>query len=645
MQTYSSTDRTTRRTRTSRPKSAESRANHVAYLKLKIKEFWPKGEYYPSKHKPKNPDCPNILGAMYSATQRWVKLGRNVDEIWAENGLMGQSIEKTGKRIFGQISLREARGILEEFEREKAQEEEAGPEVILPRKKKHVIRAYGSQPESLDTDSPSKMPKHNINVTPESSSFDSSSKLRNFTGLGILPTRDPPTGESPPANPSKSTSTPSQPRGVGMLTIDALQQGRMLWSKHIWECVESLTIPPDWKVFDPGFPFTNENHIGNRDRMTTGPRHLVFFCHSRGHWSLCHVDTLGDEIFHYNSFQSIVMPLDSLQTWLKANKIGSDMTISDKACPQQKDDQSCGLYALVFLRTLLEEKEMPSDVDLNLERSYFAAMVAAQNESSSIQRSAPDALDTPTFGQIEQEISPDKAPSPTTTSDSPEYRGPSRPSSLTWPVRKPQLVPSSPPNTTRVPSPGVAPDMSIVAKEASDFLVNYLSGFRHIKLIHRQRKATQADRDEEFRSAKKKLELRQDELELKRQQVEDMKKDTTDLGLHDEGDLQIRHWLEHHPPVAGKSWRKWVGDMVAVIDAKRAEAFAEGTERISQLEDLQSSLSAIEPEVKSLEEEVAARRLSLREAVLIANESKADLERLTLQRAKAFEDNDVDGDE
>ncbi|KAM0320230.1 hypothetical protein ACHAPQ_010007 [Fusarium lateritium] len=593
---------------------------------------------------------------MYSATQRWVKLGRNVDELWAENGLMEQSIEKTGKSCFGQISLRNAREMLDRLEREKEQKEEGGPEVV-PRKRKRVIRTYGSQPESLDTDSPSKMPKHNINVTPDSSSFDSSSKLRNFTGLGIPSTRDPPTGESPPANPSKPTSqehdsspnygTPSQPPGVEMLTIDALQQGKMLWSKHIWECVESLTTPPDWKVFDPGFPFTNENHIGNRDRMTTSPRHLVFFCHSRGHWSLCHVDTLGDEIFHYNSIQSIAMPLDSLQTWLKANKIGSDMNIINKACPQQKDDQSCGLYALVFLRTLLEEKEMPLDIDLSLERSYFARMVAAyrskenaaQNESSSIQRSAHDALDTPTFGRIEQEISPDKAPSPTTTSDSPEHRGPSLPSSLTWPVRKPQLVPPSPPSTTAMPSPGVTPDMSIIAQEASDFLVNYLSRIRHIESDYRQRKAVLADRDEELRSAKKDLKLRQDELELKRQQVEDMKKDTI---LHEEGDLQIRHWLENHPPVADESWREWVGEMVAVIDAKRAEAFEEGTERISQLEDLQSSLSAIEAEVKSLEEEVAACRFSLREAVLNANESKAELDRLTLQRAQAFEDNDVD---
>ncbi|KAM0279217.1 hypothetical protein ACHAO9_011804, partial [Fusarium lateritium] len=68
-----------------------------------------------------------------------------------------------------------------------------------------------------------------------------------------------------------------------------------------------------------------------------------------------------------------------------------------------------------------------------------------------------------------------------------------------------------------------------------------------------QYKETQADRDEELRSAKKKLTLRYGDLELKRQQVEDMKKNTSDLDLHEEDNLQIRHWKEDHPPVAGNT--------------------------------------------------------------------------------------------
>jgi hypothetical protein len=71
---------------------------------------------------------------------------------------------------------------------------------------------------------------------------------------------------------------------------------------------------------------------------------------------------------------------------------------------------------------------MPLDVDLSLERSYFAEMVDAhrskmnftQTEGSPIQASAPDAPDTPTSGRIEREFSPEEEPSSAMTLDSPE---------------------------------------------------------------------------------------------------------------------------------------------------------------------------------------------------------------------------------
>jgi hypothetical protein len=220
---------------------------------------------------------------MYTVAQRWVKLGRNVDDLWAENGLMEQSINLTGKKIFGQVSILRARELLGVIERDMAQKKE---------------------------------------------------------GRDFLPPHDPSTHKSPPVNYPKRTNhehngspvcgTPSQPRGLETSTVNVLRQGGMLWSNHIWECVQSLTLPPGWKVFDPGFPFSNENHIGNRDRTMTSPRHLVFFCHAEGHWSLCYIDTQGDEICHYNSSQSILMPLDKLQTWLNANKIGSDVKVTEK---------------------------------------------------------------------------------------------------------------------------------------------------------------------------------------------------------------------------------------------------------------------------------------------------------------------------
>jgi hypothetical protein len=81
--------------------------------------------------------------------------------------------------------------------------------------------------------------------------------------------------------------------------------------------------------------------------------------------------------------------------------------------------------------------------------------------------------------------------------------------------------------------------------------------------------------------------------------------------------------------------------IVAVADARRANAFTVDTERISQLDELHKSLYATHTEVKSLEEEVTARELSLRELEIELNASKAGLALLKRQRAKAFEDSDV----
>jgi hypothetical protein len=327
----------------SKSKSVKSRADEVVRLKHRLKEFWPNGDWYPSKHKPQNPDCPRILSGMCNLSPRWVKLGRNVNDLWEENGLMEQSINLTGKKRFGQVSMLRAKELLGVVERDMAQKKEAR-DFEPPLKRERATTTSESQLTSSNTpaiDAPSDMPEHNTNVAAESSSiFDSSLEICNFTGVVILPPRDPSTRESPPASSPKPTShehssspnfgTPSQPRGLEMSTVDVLRQGGMLWSNHIWECVQSFTIPLGWKVFDPGFPFTNENHVGNRDRIITSPRHLVFFCHSGNHWSLCHVDTQSNEICHYNSSEGIVMPLNSLQTWLKANKIESGMNITEK---------------------------------------------------------------------------------------------------------------------------------------------------------------------------------------------------------------------------------------------------------------------------------------------------------------------------
>jgi hypothetical protein len=294
---------------------------------------------------------------------------------------------------------------------------------------------------------------------------------------------------------------------------------------------------------------------------------------------------------------------------------------------------------------------MPLDVDLILERSYFAETVAAhrsrgsctQTEGLLIQVSAPDAPDTPTSGPVEHEISPEEVPSPAMTLDSSEHEGPSHLSiPQTWPIRKPRLVSSSHPSATALPLSGLDPDMSIAVQDASRFLDNHLTSYKHAKLIVRQEKAMRVDKDEELRSAKRDLELRRGELEVKRQQVEDMENSTGDLDSLEESDLQVRQWLDDYPPLADKSWRKLMDEIVAVANAKRANAFAEGTERISQLEDLHKSLFAIDSEVKNLEEEVTARELSLRALVIKLHASEADLERLRFQRAKAFEDTDFD---
>jgi hypothetical protein len=153
--------------------------------------------------------------------------------------------------------------------------------------------------------------------------------------------------------------------------------------------------------------------------------------------------------------------------------------------------------------------------------------------------------------------------------------------------------------------------------------------------------ATKAERDEEMRCAKKDLELRRGELELKRQQVEDMENATMDLDSLEDSDLQVRQWLNDCPLLVHKSWQSLMEGIVAVADARRANAFTVDTERISQLDELHKSLYATHTEVKSLEEEVTARELSLRELEIELNASKAGLALLKRQRAKAFEGSDV----
>lgn len=298
---------------------------------------------------------------------------------------------------------------------------------------------------------------------------------------------------------------------------------------------------------------------------------------------------------------------------------------------------------------------MPLEVDLSLERSYFSEMVDAhwskrdstQTESSPIQAPAPNALDSSTSGRVEHELSPDEEPGPAMTLDSPEPEGPPHPStSRPWPIPRPQFVspsPSpSPPSTTARSSPGLDLDTSITVQEAMRDLNNHLTKYQDFKGEVRRMDATKAAKDEELTHAKTDLELRRVELELKRQQVEDMENATMDLDSLEESDLQVRQWINAHPPLANESWRAVMEGIVAVADARRANAFAEDTERISQLDELHKSLYATHTEVESLEEEVTARELSLRELEIELNASKAGLALLKRQRAKAFEDSDVD---
>ncbi|KAF4998623.1 hypothetical protein FGRMN_2949 [Fusarium graminum] len=432
-------------------------------------------------------------------------------------------------------------------------------------------------------------------------------------------------------------------------TVEVLRQEKVLWSNHIWECVQSLNVPQDWKVFDPGFPFYNEHHTSNRNRIASSPRNLVFFCHRKCHWSLCHVDTQSDKICHYNSAKDVQMPLRSLQNWLKANKIGLDMSIDEKECPQQRDGTNCGLYALVFLKALLDNQEMPQEVDTVLERSYFAEMVDRNATKQNYVQTGLAPSHTPAWSALKtsaprsprQAILLEDTPFPDVFSNSPTHRDlPPWPYSLDHASNKSELLPPALPNPPATPPLDNSPDIGVAAQNAQHSFENFLFSCQQIKKGVKTMKKDLIERTDYLESAKKDLESQQSELDIKEQKLKEMAERSVDWQSVLASDLQARQWLATQPHPVDNSGLEWMHELVAFANAKRLDMYTNAVSRITGAKELQESILATTTKVKRLVDDVSAREESIRELREAIDTNVSKLKSLEHMCTTAFDGGD-----
>ncbi|KAF4966163.1 hypothetical protein FSARC_6122 [Fusarium sarcochroum] len=407
-----------------------------------VLDQWPNRKYYPDEYAPLNPNCRTIVSSMRKVTKRWLKLGRDLSELWDEespHGIMVKAIRLGHSNILNQTTFLRVRPLLQAIE---ANANPNNRDTIPTKepKSKPIKRQRTEEDEAESDDSPRR--KHNKSSHRDAICTPSFSRYSN--GETSLDQQTEATTSNHmshklitiPANRTSivhlaSTSTTSGINDVPGVstTIQRLRAGEMLLSRDIFLCVQTLNPPSDWCIFDPGFPFPNgHSPRHNRKRL---PRHLVFFCNHEKNWSLCYIDTTTHILYHYNSCMALEMPTGRVKKWLETKSginFGDPINVIERDCPQQEDSTNCGIFALVCLESLIHGRATPGMVNSELMRGSFAdqideTIIASENVTTSSSSPRP--------------VSPEQSSITVDTSDLPTYSTPEARSSRSQVAKEP----------------------------------------------------------------------------------------------------------------------------------------------------------------------------------------------------------------
>ncbi|KAF5664048.1 hypothetical protein FHETE_7257 [Fusarium heterosporum] len=188
----------------------------------------------------------------------------------------------------------------------------------------------------------------------------------------------------------------------------------MLQSNDITWCAKLFSIPAEWKIFDAGYPLR-----GSTLAYSPSGSHLVFFVNNKQHWSLVHLDVQQSQLNHYNSLETYDMPISGLKDWIlkqPAIKVADEIIINEKKCTQQKDGINCGIFALAFLKSLVEDVQIPPQVDCKALRdtwsSHLETSVLADPDDQYTHNDHRTSLSTDDYGSLDSRLAVTPVPTP-----------------------------------------------------------------------------------------------------------------------------------------------------------------------------------------------------------------------------------------
>ncbi|KAF4980714.1 hypothetical protein FZEAL_3329, partial [Fusarium zealandicum] len=689
--------------------AAKKKANEQ-HRKHELEDQWPEKKWCPPKYLPTNPDCPIIISSMNSLTKRWKALGREPQELWKDNGIMVRAIGEGGSRtskFLTQRTFSKARRMLtvvEEEARQDANENESGPS---DGGAAGEIREDEEEEEEEEEEE-----KPDVKHKPSRKPLDTA--LTNGMSVGSgerMSAKEPATSPSPtPTSPlpkkleaeegscrkpnnldyvaDTSAHPPARPlariadvgSAAGVLlqpvplqsprrlddpTIEAvvlrLERGDRLKSIDMSMCVEILAPSRHWRVFEPGYPFGPLSGSGRRLRVRRIlPSHLAFFCGEGEHWSLCHVDTRISRVHHYNSMAELKMPLHSLEQWLQVNGIAHEVTIVQEECPQQDDHVNCGIFALAFLKSLLESGDIDilSPVDPQALRSFFAdklrhrAMNETMLDNKHLSRSETDSE----YIMYGPDDSPGPSTAPTTATSTATSQGVLASSWFVSPEPKLALhsvessglaqadashLPQSPSSTqpleaaqpVAVPGPGHLEDILLdrdpaasgAAKEAMAHVEAFLSKRDTFKADAARTKQTLAERLKALERMKQELAEGEEVLAIQQQLTQDLESEIMTPESVEQFGHELRAWIAARPASSHRFSARWLDKIAAATESSLEDMAAQGDSMAAQLRAFQQACASQGQEVERLEGQILRCEASVEDLKKALQENQAEL--------------------
>ncbi|KAG6988811.1 hypothetical protein FocnCong_v001813 [Fusarium oxysporum f. sp. conglutinans] len=326
--------------------------------------------WWPENYAPKNKSCPHIQRQMNPIIKAYMKAGREPAEMWEADGCMtkavkGSKVKRVTQRIFAKVKLPDDVAECLKQLREEKQKQNA----------KSVIE---NNTCDKATDAPVTAHYSSYqNHTGESAPSTSHTTMDHCSSGSHNTDHDIPPSIISVASDATSHDIPTEPVSS---TISRLKGDEWLQSVDIQRCTEVLqNIPHGWYIFEPGYPL--KESITRRKRVSATD--LIFFLSKSNHWSLCHLNTTTGHLHHYNSLSGIDMSVNRLRSWVSKEptiRTTTEITIWEKECPQQRDGFNCGIFALAVAQCLVEKKSIPSQVNTEELRSYFAERIESTQQ-------------------------------------------------------------------------------------------------------------------------------------------------------------------------------------------------------------------------------------------------------------------------